>query len=430
MPAFDLGTQMNRATAVGFLLFLSGAATSASLFASLRIEIAGMLVHPYLFLLIPAFLLAASPLRCPGLAPIAKASALYILAATSIVGLIGLDISHSIRLAVFASTAVLIASIVARRPHLAVWLLSGIALSALTISVVGLAGVESVANVRGGLDPTRGVGNRNTPSLYTLPGVLAAVTLLAMDLRRRLLVTALAFATIAAVTAFTLGSGNRSGWIGLAFIALVALVRPGELLQTRPMRQIGTRFAIMCALGLAGVALLGRTYGFATFEDRLVATSTGQDSTGIRLEIYRVMARHAAEYPFGRPPSSMFEWIAAQIGSATARLDPHSMFLFVLGTAGIWGLAAFLIFITSTLAVAIKPPTWRLENWFALSLTLLWCVRGAFQSDALFAPSFAFGFGLVASGVAISSSRSRGDRTSQPGLRSPSPGFAGQDSAT
>lgn len=382
------------------LVFMLGFALYGSLSPWGRPEVAGFLLHPFLVVL--AIMLIMSGLRSLRNLPRRFGTSFfaYIVIFTVLSMQGGLQFVEPIKVIISFFAIAAIVAVLRDRGEV-------ILATAGAMLAVGLAGVpailDPVTSVVGAEGLAGGFGNKNSYSLYALPIILVA-THFAMDSAiskrmRWLLVIGAGLAAIA-----ILSSGNRSGYLGLAIVGMLLVVRRKRL-----------RDAIIVSVAGAVVFLLLSTLGSsAAFWFRISNPETSQRSDAVRVDIISHATRIGMRSPIvGVGPPNVAENIAISVGHGsgtivTGKLDAHNLFAYNFAGGGFTLLLSLIAFMA---VMVMRPPEWphgvppseRAESALKAlqGLVILFAIRGWFSEDAFTTPGFPIAMGLLIALVQI-----------------------------
>jgi hypothetical protein len=377
-----------RITPYGVALFLVAVLIAGSAFRILRLEVAGLLVHPYLLPMAALAFFAGMPKmhRFPRFALQALIGfvLLYFLSTIPAGGSVG-EMAKMVASALTLLTGALVVR--NRKDFLAAVL--GLSTAAALLAVRGLTsgGVGTLA----GINPLEEVANKNAFSLYALPPILLA-SFLAMEKEtpRWLRVTYLGMSAVTVVAIFS--SANRSGWLGVVAIVV--------LLYSRRHRLKATFF--LAGLGLVSYLLLTQYSSTQTLEYRWQQTMGGLGSDDVRRDLFWACLQIGAEHPLlGVGPQQLPLELARKLELLNPAIDPHNALGHVIAGSGI---PAFLLLAAFAWSLWRRPPNLLRRNTFTeparqahnllRMMILLWLLRGLFSREILYSPAFSMGLGL------------------------------------
>lgn len=371
-----------RLTTAGLCLAAVALLVGGSAFRSLRIEFGGALVHPYLVPL--PFVFAAFGLTRLRRFPSRTLVWLGLFVVLYLLSMLQVRIDVSELLKVLASlTTLLAAALVVRTRRdvevVALALLLSIGVMSLRALLTGSIGIE-------GLNPLEGVANKNAFSLYALPPLLLG-SAAALDQGRRLSERVLAASVAMVLVIAVFATANRSGWLGVALIAVMLLGATGQIRAAI--------FLAVVALG-AYVFFVDSTHT-AHLTYKWEQTVEGYQSDQKRWDLFRASAAIGLENPLlGVSPRQLPFELARRVPGREFALDPHNVFGHVLGGSGIPAFIALCAVGASLLRLAIghRSPRELHAGKLLVMLLLLWVVRGLFTREILYAPAFSLALGL------------------------------------
>ncbi len=377
----------SRWTLSGVVVALIGFSVAGSAFRTLRFEVAGLSVHPCV--LLSGLLLFSIGLKRLRMfpAPLASAMLLFLVAFTT-AGLLDEQwyLSLPIKLASFMVVAVATSLAVTSRQDLTMGIV-GFALGVLVIAIfgtlIGDIGIETFNPL------AQGEGNKNTYSLFALPAI-AWITLLVLDGRPRSTVfTVFLWLAAAVITLPIFLSANRSGWLGVATVALLLLV--------------GQRQRFKTALVVVGIAVLlyvgVNELDTGVFTRRLAQTLDAYSSDNLRVAIFIECFNIGLENPLtGMGMVSICYELARRLSPFLAvendYVGPHNALTFLFGAGGLM-LAIPALYLAITVWRQGKRSYGKSSMSPLRLMFLLWVVRAAFTDEALYAPAFAMAFGFA-----------------------------------
>ncbi len=398
----------NSLTLGGAWLFVIGFAIVMSGIRALRLPIGNLLLQPYLIPIAIAFPIVAlfrigkfprGPLYGWLLFSIIYAAA-SLGPATTLMS----PLSENLKVIAAIVATVTIALLVKSRTDF-IFGSAGLALAVAVLAARGIGSEEDAATERF-ID----VANKNSYSIYALPAVLLVLyVVLRFDWKKvsyRRFWFWVPMVLCAGLAGYgILSGGNRSGYLGLAFIIFELFVYS---LLSRRFKVVGraTAWILVSAITAGLIAVLVLRRATTEFERRIEQTVSGYQSDTLRLDIMTTSLRLAVENPFlGVTPQKLPYEIARRIGgnyAASEDIDTHNVFAHVLGGCG------FLCFL-SLLAIAWMLWFWRPKVPLGMSLgpgfydarnllrmmLLLWSLRGLFTREILYNPGFCMGIGLA-----------------------------------
>lgn len=371
----------------GSLLVMLAASLALSAFRPFRIELSGLLVHPFHIGLAGSLLLVGfrGLGRIPGhvLVGLVLFLGLFALATLSRPGGVGIFVKTA------AATTTLGAAIALVRrdedmPAVAVGLLFAVSV----ISLKGLAG--GGLDKTQGINPMAGIANKNAFSLYTLPPLLIgghALLFQTIKLRTRVLVVTM----LTLVSFAMLSTGNRSGWFGLALIML--------MLWIPAVRRVRQAMAVVALVGTL-VFLVAEFGNQLVIQSRIERTTDGYKSDDYRVELVRRGLVVGLKNPLiGVSPQRVPVEMARLDGIQTLVVTTHNVFTLLFAGGGflVTGslvLLAFLCFANPVLWGYERPSSQaRVAHRLLRFMLVLWAFRGVFSDEILYSPSFSLGLG-------------------------------------
>ncbi len=372
----------------GLLLFLIGLLVVASGFQSLRPDVGGLSLHPYLIPVAVALPLAFMarlhliPVRV--LAAMAIFYGLYFFSVFNGSLAIGEIFKMGGALATILVCACWCGAAAISWPALG-----------LSLAVAVLASRSFQAEVASGVETIEGA-NRNSYSLFALPAVLlAGYILLNFQSVPIVIKWLLAACLIPSVAAIFMGA-NRSGYIGVVIVAFM-------LFWQRRARGL----IVLGAIG-AMVALLVLRFGdTSVLDERLRQTVEGNKSDNLRKEILLICFQIGLENPLiGVSPQRIQLEIGRRLSvvfNEQRVIDSHNVFAHLFAASGMICFASlfYLGWILWTWRPRDNSPIGGKEDPLnaargLLRMTVvLWAVRGLFTREVLYNPSFNIALGLA-----------------------------------
>jgi hypothetical protein len=378
----------------GVVLGISAAAIALSGIRDLRMEIGGLLVHPYLpvtGVLFVAMLGRYSQLPRRILGPILFFVGFYILCTVPEYG----GASEVVKFAAGWVT-ILTAAFTIRTERDLLAVTFGLTIAATFMAIQGIRDAAGAGIA--GINPLEGIGNKNSFSLYALPALLLAVHAALHRSTPRWLRACFGIAALPIVFAI-FSTANRSGYLGVLVIGATLSVGAGKRIR-----------AVLLLGAIAGAAM----YLFTAFGDtsvierKIEATQQGSESDDVRQELIVASFSLALDHPvFGVSPQRLPLELARLVPSGHAQIDPHNTLAQVVGGCGFVGLVALIAMFWSMWR---KPPEHgglplsaaAADAQFLLrAMIVLWVVRSFFTREILYNPSFAMGLGACLGLAAI-----------------------------
>lgn len=388
----------------GRFLFIMGLLVFGSGVLALRIEVAGLFVHPQLLVVFPAFLWILSGGEWARVKAVVPPMIL-------VAGAFGM--SHLLGGGPYGQFVKLIASLLVlfvaaaltrSQEDLRLGTL-GLALGVGLLAARGVLGLEE-ARLGVGLNPAEEVASKNYFSLLGLPAIFIAGAWL-LHGRRKPIDVALLVPALAVIGVAISGSANRSGWISLAAVPLL-------LAKGRQSARMLLGLSGLVAVVALGVDRLGLT---PVIEERVELTRSGYASDQLRENLYVSGVEVFAGSPL---IGSGMPRINEELGKAmnlpsSEWVGPHSLLIYVLAGGGLLCAIPF-----GLLAWKVMHPQRRSRRheegrsgasdqgvaWLLPRLGLLWLLRGLFSDEILYSPAFNMSFGLfygAAASIGVSS---------------------------
>ncbi len=297
-------------TLSGGVLFVTCLLMFGSGFKAFRPEIAGLLVHPFLFpiIIVSPFLLVGRLRTFPPkiLMALTIFFGLYVLATLG-GGLRGAA-SEIVKIATTLVTMVAIALLIRSRGDF----IAGVVGLSAAAGLMGMYGINALS------DPSQGgsaldVGNKNAFSLFVLPPMLVGgYLILDMPVKRRglrILLKILMVLTVSTCAMAIFLSGNRSGWLGCVVIA-------GMLLKEKKL--YGLLLVGMVAAAVVYIMMALEMTG--AFEQRWKQTFVERNvSDEMRGHIILACIQIGFEYPLAGVSAQGCRWSSVR-KSATSTL--------------------------------------------------------------------------------------------------------------
>jgi hypothetical protein len=392
LPAPAAGTKK---TAIGGLsltgiwLFIASILVVCSGFPSLRPQIGGLLLHPYLVPIALAFPLVTMarigefPFRV--LAALVVFTAMYSFSAINGGSLAFGEIFKTASSVVSIAT---VALLVRRRGDMVAGAL-GLSIAVAILAVNGLKDPTE-----GGVEAIQGA-NKNSYSLFALPAILmSGYIALRMKTVPIVVKSILVASTLPALAAIFM-SGNRSGYVGAVLVGLMLF-----------WDRRGKGLLLVGAIS-AAVAFWIVQYGSTkVLDEKLHETVSGYHGDRVRRDIIYACLNIGLENPIiGISPQILPFEIGRRLSVAHqySVLEAHNIFAHLFAASGLLCLGA--LFVVGWTMYAWKPRAGGklggkddpLRDAVRLMrmMVILWFVRGNFTRDILFNPSFNIGLGLA-----------------------------------
>lgn len=378
----------NRVTMNGWLLFLIGLSLVGSGFMSTRVVIAGLQIHPYLFIvgiffpLLAVSRLATIPTRF--LMQLFLFASLYFVA--SFQG--GVQVGDATKMLASVVTVLTIAMLIRTWGDLTMGVLG----MAIGVGVLAFLGVSSEEALATGQIKAIELGNRNAYSLYALPPILFGAHILMRNRSEPLLTKIILAAAILLIALCICLNTNRSGWIGLALIVLMLSYE----------RSVKAAIVFAC-LGAIIFAIVSVYFSTEHLEDRIDQSRSMSQSDQMRRDLIIESILIGLEHPLlGVSPKNLHIELANRLsGHGLTGIDTHNVYGYLIGGCG---LLCFLLFayIAYELWNWPIPPTATYYGRFGflearqlLRYTMiLFAVRGMFSAEILFMPCFCIVIGM------------------------------------
>lgn len=384
-PAVDRGGITKGHKVQSVILILVGVLVGTSAFPSLRPDIFGLLLHPYLIPCLFVFFTNRTRVlrRVPKNLRTSVVSFLALWLAASLLDVRGLK--ELVRFVTSTVAAATVCYMVKSEEDFRKGAL-GLAIAGLVIASKG-GGLDPDTVGLAGINPFGDVGNKNLVSLYTIPCFAFALEALldrGMSRLRRLIAAACSFALVVV----TMQSANRSGWVGIGIVASFAIL-------ARLRRRRGF------AAGLLWIGVLLATVDRFVPRDlvayRVEYTREGNSSDEVRKSLASEALSIAIANPFlGVGPTRLCLELSRRVIPEAGSVEPHNMFGYIAGGLGIPALLAFFAIGASVLKAGQSLGTSYPERALMLSgFLLIFAYRGLFTHEILWAPAFSVGFGLL-----------------------------------
>ena len=383
------GTYVNKLSFGGVFLFISCLLIVGSGIGQFRPDIGGMRLHPYLIPLGVAFpfLFITRLQRFPPniLAGMVVFAMIYIAAVINGGG----GGTSEIAKILCGGIAIVAAALLVQSHADFVAGAVGLNLAVAALAVRGLSEENLAAGGFQGID----VANKNSYSLYALPAILLAGFVILRMPRTWIPVKAVLGVTAICCLAAIFMSGNRSGYLGAVVIGFL-------LFKDRKIRGLLFVGAVVGAL-----VLLISSYGSTkVLDQRLKQTREGTRSDELRKALIINCIKIGVENPIlGVSPQGLPLTIGRQLQLEFGHdiVDPHNVFGQIIGGCG---LICFAVFVYTGVALwrwskpikdpeadRLYPDMGRMLHMFLI----LWCVRGNFSREILYAPGFVLALGMI-----------------------------------
>ncbi|HEY2895243.1 MAG TPA: O-antigen ligase family protein [Pirellulales bacterium] len=375
-------------SATGVLLFITSILVVASGYTSLRPDVMGLALHPYLVpvaLAVPFVLMARIaefPIRV-----LAALLVFMFMYCFSVVNGASVAVGEIFKTGSAVVTIVTCALLVRKRGDFVAGALG------LSIAIALLAARGLQEETKMGVEAMQGA-NKNSYSLFALPAILlAGFICLRMGTVRVAVKSIFVVCTLPALAAIFM-SGNRSGYLGAALVGFM-------LFWDRRGRGMVLVGAIALAVGM-WLVQFGHT---SVLDQRIKQTMEGNKSDEHRLAILQACLEVGFENPIiGISP----QLLPFELGRRTSVvhhlnvIEAHNIFAHVFAASG-------MICFAGLLAVGFTMWTVKPRDGGKLAaddplrdarrlmrmMVLLWVVRGMFTREILYNPSFNIALGLA-----------------------------------
>ena len=372
----------------GVLLFATSFLVVASGFASLRPDVFGLLLHPFLVPVALAFpfvimsRLGDFPVRI--LVTLLIATGIYWF---SIFSGGNFPPGEVFKTGSAIVTIITCALLVRRRGDVVAGVL-GLNLAIAFLAVNGLqdTGVTGVDAME--------AANKNSYSLFALPAILLSGYVCLRMPGVSIVIKAVLIACSLAALAAIFMSANRSGYVGAVLVGLMLFWdRRGQGLLL-----VGA----VTGLLLFGLARFGST---EVFEQRMEDTVSGHESDDLRKAILWACLDIGLENPIiGISPQKLPSEIGQRVGVQHRKtyIDSHNVFAHVFASSGVLcilalGAAAGTMWFwkpRNGVKVGRRDDPLRDARALLRMMVMLWIVRGMFTREILYNPSFNIAIGL------------------------------------
>jgi O-antigen ligase len=371
-----------------YVLFGSIFSIAGSAFSSMRMDLGGMQVHP--FMVPAAILFVTVALPNLGVLPTRiRLTAVLFFVVYVLAMLQGGDglASEAVKVGSFLAVMAAIAVAVARSgAHEAVVVALNVA-----VVVMSVKGLSAGPHGLEGVNPLD-MANKNAFSLYALPALLIGGHYVLEPNRSARWVRFGLLACMLVTLLAVFSSANRSGWLGAVLIATMLFIR-GRSLRTT---------LLVLALAIAAYMLVVNFSGTDVIEYRIDLTKRGYSSDQKRSELLTESLEIGLENPLlGISPLRLPYELARRIRFESDVIDPHNVLALLvggtgfLGTAALMALGASLWMRRSTRRADALSPAARSAHALLRMGILLWILRGMFSREVLYSPSFAVALGLA-----------------------------------
>lgn len=364
-----------------------------SISAGYRLSIAGLLVHPYLFLLPIAILLNKSNiLGVPAkvLNPLILFFVIFSLASLRNASPFSEIFKVMASLLTFLFFATSIKTEMDFRTTC--W---GFILCGLAIGIRGfLISDAGEVNRLSGINALEGLGNKNAQSLFTLPAIFFGLMLWLKyfsdrKISRLISLTAILFFILVSVFI----SANRSGWLGLGIIGVVFMIFTG----------VNSRAIVLATvIGIISYVSIEK-YAIDIVEHKREQTLKGYASDRGRELLALQAIQVGLENPLlGVGKDELHRQMALRLNIAKHGLeliDTHILWGYLFGATGIFSLIFFLWFLRSLTSTfpqfGVSNVTVRKVRVLMIGFVALFIIRALFTREILYSPTFMGGLGLL-----------------------------------
>jgi O-antigen ligase len=388
--ALPLVETEQRATARGYVLLLLGLSLALSAIPELRIRIAGLHAHVYVLILVVAALGLLFDRRTkPANLSMHGAGALFAVVAL-VTNLLAEDKGDALPICVKWLTVLFTFYVAARLPH------SRADLDLATYGlIVGVAAIGARGMFLHQQDPTyyletmRGIGSRNTFSMWTLAPLMYSAWLVASN-RLRIRTKLMLLVAISAMVVPQALSLSRSGWL------LIAAAFACAFLGRRSLRSL---FAGLIAATVIFWAVSQLEF-FDKAESRFNDLRTGTESDEFRLNIVKGGFDVFFENPvFGVSQAN----IPYELGRATRGriVNSHNLFVEILagmGLAGVVSLGLCVIVLLMAWRAAMRVGNGQRGSELStllLPLLALGALRAVTSEELVYNPAFIMGLAIA-----------------------------------
>lgn len=373
----------------GGLLFLVSFLVIGSAYMSLRPEVMGLALHPYLVPLAFAFplVLLARIMEFP-VRVLAALLVFTFMYCFSVLNGSGLPLGEIFKIVSAVVTIVTCALLVRRRGDFVAGAL-GLSIALAFLAWTGLqedttTGVEAMDS-----------GNKNAYSLYALPTLLLAGYVSTRMKTVPIPIKAILLACVLPILAAIFMSANRSGYLGAVVIGFMLF-----------WDRRGRGMFVVAAVAGAVVIWISNYGDTKVFDERMKQTVEGTESDDLRIAILKTCMAITLENPIiGISPDELTKEIGRRTsvdGLHHSFLDSHNVFAHVAAGSGLICLAALLA--VGFMLWTLKPADGRKYTGRddparqALSLVrmmvVVWVVRGVFTREILYNPACNIAIGL------------------------------------
>lgn len=361
--------------------------------AEYRINLGGLLVHPYLLVLPMGYFFSSINLKTfPNRVFVPMVLFFFIFSLACLQN--SNPFSEIIKVGASLATFTFFALAVQSEKDFE-WLSWGLVLIAATIGVLGFMVGEEVEGAKlSGINVLEGIGNKNAQSLFTLPGVFLGAYLLikAVAQKRILIVVILVMLLFFTVISIFL-SGNRSGWLGLAIIAFSIFFVIGLNLRTIV---VGVMLVVLSYLAV-------EYYASDIYERKRRQTTEGYGSDVGRQLLMQHSLQVGLEHPIlGVGMDELHRQMAVRLNInryGMKIMDTHFLPGYIIGSSGVIALIFLFVFLFRlTVPYGYQTSNFRFLRQARLMIiffVLLFFARSLFSREILYSPTFMCGLGIV-----------------------------------
>jgi O-antigen ligase len=374
---------LNNTTITGRVLFVCCLLVFFSANADWRIPVAGRQMHAYLVLLAPlGFYIFPERFKVLSQAPLFYFSSFLVLV---LISMVTGTLSGSEIIKIIGSLVTLYAAAMAVKTKedciLALIGLSvAVSLIVLTNSFTQEAAYKGIKFVA--------AGNKNAFSLYSIPVFLFALMNISRSKPSLNIYFVTNIALVGLLVMAILVSGNRSGWLIYVLAFLMVFVKKNN-------KGKGIIIAGIIALSIFQVS---DADVFRIVHHKIQVTNNQYAGDLTRIKIMREGLGLVLERPFlGWSPHDLAFELSRRLNSSSPTMDPHNIYLYLIGA---FGFPAFLLFLFGGISLWKVGPNIRvMKDQFHFShflkiLIILWCLRGMFSREVLAAPVFLLSLGV------------------------------------
>lgn len=394
MAGSETGTDRNLSSFGKWGFFLTVLMT-LSFRADYRLQVAGLLVHPFLVVLPFAYVFSGFDIRqIPRRVSTPLLLFFIVFSAASMQN--AEPLSEIFKVGASVATFLFFAQSVKSRAdfRLIGW---GLLICAFAIGIQGFfAGeeTESLGARLAGINVLKGIGNKNAQSLFTLPGVfLGCYFLISAISEKKILKAVVLTVSLFFIVVSMFLSANRSGWLGLFIIALSIFFVRGVS---------GRTVLIAIILGIISYFAIDK-YAENIFERKRRQTIEGYKSDeGRKMLMVQSLAVGIENPLLGVGLDELHHQMAVRLGVIRFRIDQmdtHFLPGYLFGSSGIFAFTLFFAFLTALFTrfdrKALSLPSVRQARMMVMFFVILFVVRSCFSRELLYSPTFISGLGIV-----------------------------------